>query len=89
MWRKSAVGTAIENLAVQFHQTIELAIHAQAINHDSAASRDALLLAQGIIVEIAAEMRMQGTRDNPLQRDGLATLQAKHDATEMLLNAAR
>lgn len=89
MWRKSAGDTLVENLADAFDQTIKLAIHSYAIDHDSEAVRDALSLGQCLISEIAVELRTQGTSENALQRDVLATLQAKHDATELLLRAAR
>jgi hypothetical protein len=79
------VGTLIENLTAAFDQAITHAISSHATDSDSGIVREALLVAQNIIAAIAAETRVQGTNELARQRDGLAMMQAKHDATKLLL----
>ena len=85
MWRRSPYNDVIRNLANAFEQALQLAVEAFERDRDSEAMREALSLAQTIIGEIAVEMRVQGSADLDPQRDGLAMMQAKLDATESVL----
>jgi hypothetical protein len=60
-------------------------VHSYERDHDPEAVRAALSLAQTIIGEIIIEMRVQGSDEFDLQRNGLAMMQAKLDATESIL----